>query len=482
VRSDVTEELVAMQVEPEPLKEPSDVNDTVAPSLEDLHAVVEPLDKSARLAILEVVRNLVHPPVDRPKKTLELGQPTYTHPLVPGPHGALGCGLCIVALEQLCQVFPQVVGLLERWRQGEDPLEQLPLLGLEIRRPLAKWPHRPLDLGVLGWGQCALEPLDLLLAHRVGAITVRPRHVDPIDDDLGPRHLRFDCPHEAFVHICARALACVPKRLGDRAQEGRHGLLLAVPEPRQDVDASPRPGRRHQHDEITVPALERDLVDADHPQPLPGAPVNCARNPAVEDALARLLRDAELAGRVRDRRVDQHAQGPWLVRLGVGAAGLVPLARLRRRGVARAVWASIPLGPNLDKDGNIEQGQMTQAHGRIPPMKVANLPTAPVTLGAFEGALDADEPVPLLGPLRREDTHIGQVQRHLNKVVHGDSSPREPVPLSSHRDAPSLYDIGRPITAIPGEPFISRYGLKKVGELITEETNATIAYFLIHNR
>ena len=85
MRSDVTEELVAMQVECEPLKEPSDVKDTVAPSLKDLHAVVEPLDKSARLAILEVVRDVVHPPVDRPKKALELSQPAYTYPLVPGP-------------------------------------------------------------------------------------------------------------------------------------------------------------------------------------------------------------------------------------------------------------------------------------------------------------------------------------------------------------------------------------------------------------
>src|SRR4029450_1846793 len=131
VRSGVTEELVAMQVEREPLKEPSDVEDAVAPSLEDLHAVVEPLDKSARLAILEVVRDLGHPPVERPKKTLELSQPAYTHPLVPAPHCALAPGLRIVALEQCRQVFPQVVGLLERWRHGEDPLEQLPLLGLE---------------------------------------------------------------------------------------------------------------------------------------------------------------------------------------------------------------------------------------------------------------------------------------------------------------------------------------------------------------
>jgi hypothetical protein len=40
--------------------------------------------------------------------------------------------------------------------------------------------------------------------------------------------------------------------------------------------------------------------------------------------------------------------------------------------------------------------------------------------------------------LGREDTHIGQVQRHLNEVVHSDA-PSEPAPPSSYKHAPSLY-------------------------------------------
>ena len=83
-------------------------------------------------------------------------------------------------------------------------------------------------------------------------------------------------------------------------------------------------------------------------------------------------------------------------------------------GCARTVRASIPFGPNLDEDGHVEQRQMAKAHDRIQPVQVANLPTAAAAPGPFEGALDADEPVPLLGPLRREDANIGQVQRHLN--------------------------------------------------------------------
>jgi hypothetical protein len=62
---------------------------------------------------------------------------------------------------------------------------------------------------------------------------------------------------------------------------------------------------------------------------------------------------------------------------------------------------------------------MAKAHDRIQPMQITNLPTTTAAPGPFEGTLDADEPVPLGGPLGREDTNIGQVQRHLNEVVHG---------------------------------------------------------------
>jgi hypothetical protein len=91
------------------------------------------------------------------------------------------------------------------------------------------------------------------------------------------------------------------------------------------------------------------------------------------------------------------------------------------------------LGPNLEQDGHVEQRQMAQAHDRIPPMQVANLPPAAATLGPFESALDADEPVALRWPLRPEDTYVGQVQWYLNNVVHS-ASPSEAVLRSSHKN------------------------------------------------
>src|SRR5918992_1359384 len=435
MRSGMTEELVAMQVEREPLEEPSDVEDPVAAPHEHLHAVVESFHKPAGLPTLKVIRDLIHPSLDRPQKALELNQSTLTHPLAPGPDGALGPRLRVVAFEQVCEVLSQMVGGLDLGRVGEEPLEPFPLLRLEILSPLTKRPHRPLDLGVFGLGQCSLEPLEFLLAHRVGTVAVGPRYVEPIDDDLGPRHFLLDRR--------ARALDGRPRRFGARAQEGYARLFLAVREHRQDLDTALLKRHRHQHDNISVPALECDLVEAYHAQALPGLPVDAALAPAVEEAIDALLRDPELAGRVRHCGVDQHPQGPLLVRLRVRAARLIPRAPLRRRRLACTVGAAIPFGSNLDEDGHVEQGQMAQAHDRIQPMQLTDLPTTAAAPRPFEGALDANEPVPLRISLGREDTHIGQVQRHLNEVVHSDA-PSEPAPPSSYKRAPSLYHTDDP--------------------------------------
>jgi hypothetical protein len=64
----MTEELVAMQVKREPLEEPANVKDPVTPPFEHLHAVVEALDKPARLPPWEVVGDFIDPPLDRPQK------------------------------------------------------------------------------------------------------------------------------------------------------------------------------------------------------------------------------------------------------------------------------------------------------------------------------------------------------------------------------------------------------------------------------
>ena len=145
-----------------------------------------------------------------------------------------------------------------------------------------------------------------------------------------------------------------------------------------------------------------------------------------------MVSSSQLAGRVRHRRVDQQAQGPWLIRFCVGAARFIPRAPLRRRWSARTEGASIPFGSNLDENRHVEPRQMAQAHDRIHPMQVANLPPAATALRPFLGALNVDEPVSLLSPMRREDADVGQVQRHVNTVVHR-ASPTKAVPRSSYK-------------------------------------------------
>src|SRR5262245_43991940 len=100
-RSGMSEELVAMQVECEALEKPANIEDPVAAPGEHLHAVVEAIDKPAGLPTLEVVRDLIHPPIDCPQKALELGQLTLAHPLAPRPDRAFSPGLRVVAVEQV---------------------------------------------------------------------------------------------------------------------------------------------------------------------------------------------------------------------------------------------------------------------------------------------------------------------------------------------------------------------------------------------
>ena len=59
----MTEELIAMQVEREPLEELSHVKDPETSPFEHLHAIVEALHKPARLPTLEIGRDLIQPPI-----------------------------------------------------------------------------------------------------------------------------------------------------------------------------------------------------------------------------------------------------------------------------------------------------------------------------------------------------------------------------------------------------------------------------------
>src|SRR5262245_25337372 len=104
----MAKELVAMQVERESLEKPANLEHPIAAPGEHLHPVVDALDKPTGLPTLKVIGDLIQPPIDRPQKALERGQPTLAHPLAPGPDRAFGSGLRVVAIEQVRQILPQV--------------------------------------------------------------------------------------------------------------------------------------------------------------------------------------------------------------------------------------------------------------------------------------------------------------------------------------------------------------------------------------
>jgi hypothetical protein len=106
----MAEEVVAMPVEREPLEAPAHVEASIAAPREHLHAVVKARDNAAGLPAPEGVRDLLQPPIERPQSALELDQSPLAHPLTPRPDRACGPRLRVVPGEQVCQVFPQVIG------------------------------------------------------------------------------------------------------------------------------------------------------------------------------------------------------------------------------------------------------------------------------------------------------------------------------------------------------------------------------------
>src|SRR5215831_6680029 len=439
----MTEELVAMPVKREPVEAPAAVETPIAPPLEPLHAVGEPRHTPARLPTLEVVRELLQPPLHRPHNPRERGQAAWTPARAPGSERALGPRLRVVVVAQVRQGGPHGVGGLALRRRGDDPRAQGPLRRRELRRSLAKRPHGPLPLGLRGLGPRALEPLACRRAPGGGAVAVSPRPRPPRADELGPWDLRGARAHDAFLPRRACALARAPPGCGARAPEGGPRLLRAGCPPRQARAASPRARRRPQRDASAGPAREGDLVAAAPPQPFPSGPVPLARHPAVEAAVARVLREAACAGGLRERRGAPPAPGPWRVRRRGGATRLVPRAPWWRRRAARPGGAASPCGPKRDDDGHGEPGQLATAHDRIPPVRVAKRSTAAAAPGPCAGALDAEAPVPVCGPLWGEDPNRGPVPRPLEDVGHRDSH-REPGPPSAHKGALSLDDTWSP--------------------------------------
>src|SRR5262247_4124380 len=363
----MTEELVAMPVKREPVEAPAAVETPIAPPLEPLHAVGEPRHTPARLPTLDVVRELLQPPLHRPHNPRERGQAAWTPARAPGSERALGPRLRVVVVAQVRQGGPHGVGGLALRRRGDDPRAQGPLRRRELRRSLAKRPHGPLPLGLRGLGPRALEPLACRRAPGGGAVAVSPRPRPPRAAELGPWDLRGARAHDAFLPRRACALARAPPGCGARAPEGGPRLLLAGCPPRQARAASPRARRPPQRDASAGPAREGDLVAAAPPQPFPSGPVPLARHPAVEAAVARVLREAAWAGgpprrglepvwaearRRRARRTRAAGDGPrpHPARAGREAldrrGGTGSLRGGSRRGGARArVRSSVGRGP-----------------------------------------------------------------------------------------------------------------------------------------
>lgn len=209
-RSPRTEAPVAVQVKRQALKEPSDIAEPVAATLEHLQFVVEPFDEPARLVVRKVVRNKILPGIQQRQETLEAGQPTPLHALPPEPHPPQAVGFRAGRAEDRGQLLTERVGGLER-RAILEERGEAGLLGLrQILGPLAERPERVLHVFPFRVRQFLPQPAYFLLAERVHAIAIVACDVKAVNHDGGLR--------EHFLHGRDVALPHV-------ATDGRDGLL-----------------------------------------------------------------------------------------------------------------------------------------------------------------------------------------------------------------------------------------------------------------
>ena len=117
-------------------------NPITAP-FEDFDLVVEALDKTARLAAHEVVRDLLHPVLQGCQEPLEASEPAVAdtpHPAFnrrsPGFFGVVG-------LEDAGQLLAQIVGSLQVRRAFEQPRQLFTLWLAQLFRITAERPPRP---------------------------------------------------------------------------------------------------------------------------------------------------------------------------------------------------------------------------------------------------------------------------------------------------------------------------------------------------
>ena len=155
---------VAVQVKRQTLKQPPDIAQAIAASLEHLELVVQPFDKGAGLMVDKVVRDQLLPGVQQLEKAVKAAELALDYPLSPEAQAAQPIRASARRVEDGGQLFAQRDRLLQRRTVGQKPLQLRALVVVQVRRAFARRPQDVLEIVLQFVGERGAQSAHLLLA------------------------------------------------------------------------------------------------------------------------------------------------------------------------------------------------------------------------------------------------------------------------------------------------------------------------------
>src|SRR5215467_9267965 len=391
-------------------------NPTTAP-FQHFDLMVETFDKTARLPIEEIIRDLLKPVVERDQEAVKTSQPTLSHIFLPLPQGLRAFFSCLTFIKDRRQSLTQFVGFFQLWRTFKKQFQLLLLFFLQILRLGSKRPHHPFERRVFILFQNLLEISLFLDTQLVGASSIGFCHMKPVDNERRAGQRFFHRVGVALTHINTNRGDRHSQTLRDRLKEGFDCFLLSI---RQD---SEQPQliifllAGHNDDEVVVAFLERDFVDPYHPEAPEALPIDLRFDLSPQRAERLFFAHFTFARQIGFRAVNQIEHQPIITGLCVRAAQPIPGASLRGGRPSRTAPTDEPFGTQHDPGSQTRDRQMTQTDRLPVRVQFAGLFAAMRTSGALKHAFDRHSQVAAI-KAGMKNADVRQIQWDFNQSWH----------------------------------------------------------------
>src|SRR5215813_4521316 len=391
-------------------------NSATAP-FQHFDLMVETFDKTARLPVEEIIRDLLKPVVERDQEAVKTLQPAPPHIFLPLPQGLRAFFFGLTLVKDRRQAFTQLVGFFQLRRTFKEQFQLLLLFFLQILRLGSKRPHHAFERRVFIPFQNLLEITLFLDTQLVSASSIGFCHMKPVDNERRAGQRFFHRLGVALTHINTNRSDRHSQTLRDRLKEGLDRFLLSI---RQDAE---QPQliicllAGHNDDEVVMTFLEGDFVDSYHPEAGEAIPSDLRLDLSPQRAEHFFFARFTLARHIGFRAVNQIEHQPIIIGLCVRAARLIPGELLRGGRASRTPPTDEPFGTQHDPGSQTKDRQMTQTNRLPVRMQFAGLFAAMRTSGALKHAFDRHSQVAAIkAGMKHSD--VRQIQWDFNQTWH----------------------------------------------------------------